>query len=329
MSALGAVVEGLRAVGRRRSLVALLLAVNLLTAALLAIPLVGVLEDSLKNTDAAGNMLYGFDHAWWTAWHTGRTGWTGSFRPDIFGAGFAFKNLELLLRGALPARLFESREDAVNDYPVDPLILGLGAAYLLVQAFLMGGALSALRGPQGAPPLRGLLHGSGFYFGRILRVAALALALDGALFWLNAPLAAWVEDRAREAASETTALVWLFGRHLLLLAGLLLVQLLSSYAKAIVVLEERRSALLALVSAAGFCLRNLRRVFGHAVLVALLGMLLIGAWSLLDGGFETTGYKTQLVSLLLAQGLMFGLIGLRLSLYAGQISLYRALPKGL
>lgn len=329
MSVFGAVLEGLRAVGRRPKLVALLLVVNLLSAALLAVPLVGVLEQGLKNTDAAANMLYGFDHAWWTAWHTGRSGWTVSFRPDIFGAGFAFKNLELLLRGSLPAAQFESLEDAQNDYPVDPLILGLGVAYLLVQAFLQGGALGALRGQQGTTPLRGFLHGSGFYFGRILRIAAFALALDGLVFWFNAPFAVWVEQRARESVSETTALAWLFGRYLLLLLVLLLVHTLSGYAKVIVVLEERRSALLALLSAAAFCLRNLGKAFGHVLAVVLLGVLLVAAWSVLDGAVQITGYKTQLVGLGLSQALVFGLIGLRLSLYAGQIALYRSLPKGL
>src|SRR5262249_17460135 len=80
VSALGAVRDGLLAVRRRLSLLALLLAVNLATASLLALPLVGVLEEGLKNTDASGNMLYGFDYAWWTAWHTGRAGWTTSFQ---------------------------------------------------------------------------------------------------------------------------------------------------------------------------------------------------------------------------------------------------------
>jgi hypothetical protein len=322
-----AVAAGLRAVRRRLSLVALLLAVNLATAALVAVPLVGVLEDSLKNTDASGNMLYGFDYAWWTTWHTGRSGWTASFRPDIFGAGFAFKNLELLLRGSLPAGQFESVEDALNDYPVDGLILGLGVAYLLVQAFLTGGTLAALRGPQGSPPIRGLLHGSAFYYGRILRVAGLALLLDGVVFWLNAPFALWVEGRAREAVSESTALGWLFGRQVLLLLALILVQTLSGYAKVILVLEERRSALLALLSAAGFCWRNLAKALGHVVVVGLLGVALVAVWSVLGGAFETTGYKTQILSLALSQALVFGLIALRLSLYAGQIALYRGSPR--
>jgi hypothetical protein len=123
--------------------------------------------------------------------------------------------------------------------------------------------------------LRGLLHGSGFYFGRILRVSALVLALDGLVFWANAPFALWVEERARESVSETTALAWLFGRHLLLLLALLLVHLLSCYARVIVVLEERRSALLALLSSAGFCLRNLGKAFGHLLVLALLAVLLV------------------------------------------------------
>jgi hypothetical protein len=116
---MGAVIEGLGAVRHRLSLAALLLVVNLITASLLAIPLVGVLEGSLKNTDSAGRMLYGFDHGWWSAWHAGRTGWTAAFQPDLFGAGFAFKNLELLLRGSLPAGLFESLEDPAAT-AVDP-----------------------------------------------------------------------------------------------------------------------------------------------------------------------------------------------------------------
>jgi len=328
LSVLRAVVEGLRAVRRRPSLVALLLAVNLLVAALLAVPLVGVLQKDLANTDAAGGMLYGFDYAWWTVWHTGRAGWTASFGPDILGSGFAFKNLELLLRGSLPAGRFESPEDAKNDFPVDGVVLGLGVLYLLVQAFLSGGVLGALRGGQGSPPPRGLLHGSAFYFGRILRVTGLVLVLDAALFSLNGPFARWAEERARESVSEATALSWLFGRHLLLLLGLLALSTLSSYAKVILVLEERRSALLALVSALGFGLRHLGRVVGHVLAMALLGVLCLAAWSALDSSFETTGYKTQLVSMLLSQALVGSLIGLRVALYAGQIGLYRALPKG-
>jgi hypothetical protein len=113
------------------------------------------------------------------------------------------------------------------------------------------------------------------------------------------------------------------GRHALLLLALLLVNMLSSLAKVLVVLEERSSAILAWLSALGFCAANLVKTAGHYFAVVLLGFVLLLIWSGLDGLVATTGYKTQLVTLLLAQGLVLGRIALRLSIFAGQIALYR------
>ena len=172
--------------------------------------------------------------------------------------------------------------------------------------------------------MRALLHGSGFYFGRLLRVALIGLALAWLCFRLNAPFARFADHMAREAVSETTALAWAFGRHLLLLLALLLVSLLSGYAKVIVVTEERSSALLAWVSAAGFCLRRAPAVFGHYFAVILLGFLAVALWSRLDASFATTGYWTQLPAFVLMQGLRRSRrIALRLGLLAGQTALWR------
>jgi hypothetical protein len=122
-------------------------------------------------------------------------------------------------------------------------------------------------------------------------------------------------------------MAWLLGRHALLLAMLLFVHLVSSYAKVITVLEERASALLAFFSALFFCLRHLLRVAGQLALVGLAGVLLLGLWGALDSAWVTTGYKTQIVTLILAQALMLGRIGLRVGLSASQIALYRAVNR--
>ena len=53
--------------------------------------------------------------------------------------------------------------------------------------------------------------------------------------------------------------------------------------------------------------------------------MLLGLWSVVDSAWVTTGYKTQIVTLLLAQALMFGRIALRVGLQASQIALYRRL----
>jgi len=328
---LHALAEGFRRLARSAGLVPLLLVVNLGSAALLAVPLARTLEKDLEHRDAARQMLHGFDFPWWSQWSDAQQGWTASFAPDVFGAGLAFKNLDLLLRGYLPAGLFVAREPrgagagATGDAGpgVDPVILAAGAAYLVLQTFLAGGVLATLRGSRGSWSVRGLLHGSGFYFGRFLRLVALVLAVDLVVFGLHAPLARWADHRAHEAVSETTALAWLLGRHALLLLVLLWVNMVSGYAKAIIVLEERSSAVLALLSAFSFALARPLRTFGHYVSLAALGAALLALWAVLDGAWETTGYATQLVALLLAQALMASRIALRLALWAGQLALYR------
>jgi hypothetical protein len=322
--------QGFRRLARSLGLVPLLLLVNLASAALLAVPLARTLESDLQHKDAASEMMHGFDFPWWSEWSDTQQGWTASFAPDIFGVGLAFKNVDLLLRGYLPAGLFVSREPeeagdgAREEGPgVDPVILALGAAYLVLQTFLAGGVLATLRGAQGGWTLRGLLHGSGFYFGRFVRLGALVLLVDAVLFGLNAPLARWADHNAREAVSETTAHFWLLGRHAALLLALLWVNMVSGYAKAIVLLEERNSAVLALLSAFAFALARPLRTFGHYLSLASLGVALLLIWGLLDGLWATRGYYTQLVTFVMAQALLAGLIALRLALWAGQIALLR------
>jgi hypothetical protein len=99
--------------------------------------------------------------------------------------------------------------------------------------------------------------------------------------------------------------------------------MLSSYAKVIVAVEERSSAVLAFVSALGFCLRNLRRAAGQYVVVAALAVLLLLVWKALDAGVDTVGYRTQAVTLVLGQAFVLGRIGLRLALLASQVALFR------
>jgi hypothetical protein len=276
-------------------------------------------------------MMHGFDFPWWSQWWDAQHGWTASFAPDIFGVGFAFKNVDLLLRGYLPAGLFVFRERgaadeaARDDAPgVDPVILAAGAAYLVLQTFLAGGILAILRGAEGRWTLRGLLHGSGFYFGRFLRLGVLILLVDFVLVALNAPLARWADHNARESVSETTAHFWLLGRHGLLLLAVLWVNMVSGYAKCIVVLEERKSAALALLSAFAFALGRPLRTFGHYLVLAALGAALLMVWGVFDGLWPTHGYVTQVVTFGMAQALVAARIALRLVLWAGQLTLLRS-----
>jgi hypothetical protein len=318
--------RGLRRAAALWGLVLFLLLVNLAAAAVLAVPLALTLRDDLTHRPAADNMLYGFDYPWWSAWADAHP--RTSFSPEIFGRGFAFKNADLLLGGHLPAGLFAAPEPegtAGDGGGVEATILALGAAYLLVQVFLGGGVVALVRAPQADWTVRGLLHGSGFYFGRLLRLALLVLLVDAALFALYAPLARWADGHALESVSERTAMVWTLGRHLALLLALMAVSMVSGYARTLIVLEERSSAALALLSAAGLCAAHFARTFGHVLLMAALGLAGLAVWTLLDGHWHTTGYKTQTVTLVLLEGLVLLRIFLRVATAGGQVALARRL----
>lgn len=317
MSALRAAFSTLR---RAPSLLLWLWLVNFGSALLLAVPLAVHLERDLRGREAAANMMYGFDYAWWERWSEMAPRWAASLRPEIAGIGFAPRNVEILLRGEVPARLFAGSRSL--ELGLDPVLLALGLVYLLVQAFLTGGLLSAFRARA---PLRAraLLHGSAFYYGRMLRVGLIGLLAAWVVFRLNAPLARFADARALDSVSEATAMAWTLGRHALLLLALLAIHALSSYAKAICVLEERASALLAWLSAAGFCLRHLGAVAGQYAAVAAAGLLTFALWAFADAGWETTGYRSQALTLVLLQAFVVARLALRLGLMGGQLELYR------
>jgi hypothetical protein len=321
--------RGLRRAGALWGLVLFLLAVNVLTAAVLAVPLAATLRDDLKERAAADNMLHGFDYPWWAAWADAHPGTT--FGPDILGSGFAFKNVDLLLRGNLPAGLFVLPDPEHPDErraAVDAGVLALGVAYLVLHVFLSGGVIAALRAPQPEWTVRGLLHASGFYFGRLLRLAVLVLLADALLFALYLPVARWADGHAREAVSERVAVAWMLGRHALLLLALLAVSMVSSYAKVLIVLEERSSAVLALLSAGAFCAARFLRTFGHVLLMAALAVAALAAFRVLDGTWATTGYRTQVVTFVLLEGFVFLRIFLRVATLGGQVTLARRLAGG-
>ncbi|MGE0456297.1 MAG: hypothetical protein AB7O37_20750 [Vicinamibacteria bacterium] len=317
MSALRTAFSTLR---RAPSLVLLLWLGNFGSALLLAVPLALRLERDLRGREAAANMTFGFDYAWWERWSEAAPHWAASLRPEIAGIGFAPRNAEILLRGELPARLFAGGGSL--ELGLDPVLLALGLVYLLLQAFLAGGVLAAFRARAPLRP-RALLHGSAFYFGRMLRIALVGLLAAWVVFRLNAPLARFVDARALDSVSEAAALGWTLGRHALLLVALLAVHAISSCAKAICVLEERASAVLAWLSAAGFCLRNAGAVAAQYAAVGLAAAVTFALWALVDAGWETTGYRSQALSLVLLQAFVVARLALRLGLLGGQLELYR------
>jgi len=319
-----AIAGGLRRVRRSWGLGVLLLGVNLATALILAVPLAVTLAEDFHERPSGPSMMRGFDYPWWSHWSDTRSGWLTTLGPDLLGKGFGLKNLDLLLKGQLPAGLFRVRDaEGKRALALDPLLLGIAAAYMLVQVFLAGGVLSVLRQAQGRWTVRGVLHGAGFYFGRFLRVWALMMAAAAILFAVYGPLARWADGQAREAVSEATAEAWLLGRHVVLLLALVFLHLVGTYARVITVLEERSSAALAVLSALAFALTHLLATVAVAGGMAVLFVLALALWQVFDQAWTAIGYRTQLVTLLAMQALVLARILLRVALAGALMDLYR------
>lgn len=323
-AAAAAIAEGLRRTGRSWGLGVLLLGFNLGTALVLALPLAGTLSRDFHERPAGASMTNGFDFPWWSHWSDTGSGWQKSLGPDLLGPGFAFKNLDLLLGGQLPAGLFALRDaEGTRALRVDPLLLAVAAAYMLAQVFLSGGVLTVLRQAGGSWTVRGVVHGGGFYFGRFLRVWVLMILAMAMLFALYAPLAGWADRQAREAVSETTADAWLFGRHAVLLLAILLLHALGTYARVIIVLEERSSAALAVLSALAFAVTRLPATIVVVCALAILGGLALALWQAFDQAWATTGFRTQIVTFVAMQALVLWCILLRVGLAGALMDLYR------
>jgi len=313
-----ALVDGFRGLLRNPGLIVLVLVLNAAVALVAALPVASLLWQDLSHTGASTRMMYGFDYDWWSRFDHQAKGLAGDLAPDLLGTGFLWRNLDLLLRGAVPAGLFSGFTGT------GAVVLGLAALYWLLQVFLSGGLLALFRAPAGGWTFRGLVHACGFHFARLLRIALLAVAVAALLFAAWRPLGSWSDHLAREAVSERAALFLVFGRAALLLVALLLLHMVSSYAKVILVCEERRSAVLAMAASLGFCARHLGAVLAQYLAVGLLGAALVLLFALLDGWLEVSGWKTQLLALALFEGFLAARIALRLGLLAGQVELEQA-----
>jgi hypothetical protein len=315
---------GLRRVGRAWGLCVFLLAVNFGTALLLAAPLAGMLVTDLDERPAGAAMMRGFDYPWWAAWADAHPGWTSTLGPDLLGPGFALKSIDLLLRGQFPAALFAMPDaDGKRAVLLDPLLLAIAAAYMLVQVFLHGGVLSVLRQTGRGWTIRGMLHGAGFYAGRFLRVWALMMIVLALLFAAYALLARFADGIAREAVSERAGEAWAIGRHVVMLAALLFVHLVGTYARVIIVLEERTSAVLAVLSAFAFALRHLLTTLAVAAGMAVLVILALALWLAFDGAWTTMGYVSQVPTLIAMQALVLARIFARVGLAGALMDVYR------
>jgi len=308
MNSIGAFTEGIRRAGRAPCVLAGVFVLTFVVTLPLGLALRAMIEEHLGSSLAAGTAAAGVDTDWWSEFSSQAQGVGASFTPAIIGFGAVMGNLSTML----------------DNNQQTPAVAAAGAVYVLLWVFLAGGILDRYARNR---PVRAhaFFSACGVFFFRFLRLAVPALLVYWVLYayvhaWLFGSVYPWA---TRDLTVERQAFAV---RVLLYLVfGLLLVacHVVFDYAKIRAVVEDRRSMLVALVSAVRFIRRQPGRVAGLYALNGLAFLLVVACYALVAPGAGGSGWSLW-AGLLITHLYLLARLFLKLLSYASQTALFQS-----
>jgi hypothetical protein len=280
--------------------------ITLLMALPLALALRSMLAAHLGTSLAAETAATGVNFDWWNEFLAQAAGIGQTFVPAILGFAAVMKNLSTIAdAGTLP-----------------PLIASVVTAHILVSVFVLGGVLDRLARNR-ATGSAAFFSACGVFFFRFLRLGVIAALLYWWLFaWLHPMLFERLYTRlTHDLSVERTAFAYRLMLYVVFAALLLGVNLMFDYAKIRMVVEDRRSAIGALVASVRFIARQpgaaaalyLLNTLAFAVVLALYALLVPGA----------AGGTWAWIALLIGQVYIVLRVIVRLIFAASQIALFQ------
>jgi hypothetical protein len=300
--------DGVRRVNGALLVVAGMSIVTLLIALPLAVALRSMLAAQLGSSLVAEGVASGADYQWWQAFLFQASGLGATFQPTIIGVGAVLTNLDALLDKRAPATT----------------IAGATIAWLVIWSFLSGGVIDRLARNR---PTRaaGFFAAAGVNFWRFLRLTMIALLVYLALFqWLHGWIFGYLYENAiRNVSVERTALALRLAGYAIFAAVLAIANMVFDYARIRIVVEDRRSALAAIVAAVRFIRRHGGRVISLYVLNAAAFLAIVLLYALLSPGAPRSG-PMMWITLLLGQSYIVGRHYLKLLFYASETALFQS-----
>jgi hypothetical protein len=233
--------DGVRRVNGAPVLLFGMFAVTLFVALPLSIALSGMIEAQLHDSLVADTLMSGANYDWWQEFLAQATGLGTTFVPSIIGFGAVLDNLNEIL----------------DNLPMATTIAGATGAWLVIWSFLSGGILDRYARRRHTRAY-GFFAACGTHFWRLLRLGLIAWIVYWVMFagvhrWIFEDAYPWL---TRDMTAERSAFaVRLLGY--LIFGGLLLgANIVFDYARVRIVVEDRHSALGALLAGARFVRRQ-------------------------------------------------------------------------
>ncbi len=302
-----AVRNGAARLARARRVVVWLWLANLLFALPLAVAVGASIGNSIGASQVAERLLEGLDLIWHSEYAAVTDGVGGTLQPSQVGVGAFLDNLELWFSGAL--------------FELEPGLVAAGVLYALVWALLLGGVLAYLQSGD-VPTVRGFFGFGGEFFFRFVRLTAVVGVLYYGVFRFSRWLFARLEHLTRDVTAEKSVLLVYLGAAALVLLLLVFLRMISDYAKIAMVIEDRRSALLAALRGARFVAGKPLRTFGLVLLIAGVGAVALYLYSQVAPGVGQATWLAVIGAFLVSQLFLIVRLGLRLTLLGAELDLY-------
>jgi hypothetical protein len=305
MSVLSAFGDGWRRVIRAPAVLAGAWLAMLALAAPLAVYLRHLLEAHLGASLAAEALVGGVNWDWWQEFTHQATGLGTTFTPAVLGAAAVLRNVSHLA-------------DAT---PLYGGLAGFVALWLVVWSFLSGGILDRYA-RQRRTFAAGFFSACGTHFFRFLRLGVVALLAYGVLF---AVVHGWLFERlypalTRELTVERSAFLVRVSLYALFGAALMAVSLLFDYARVRIVVEDRRSAIGALLASGRFIRRQFTGVVVLYLLVTAAVLAVIALYALVAPGATAPAW----LALLVGQLYIVLRLATKLLFYAAQTAFFQS-----
>jgi hypothetical protein len=269
MTARAAFREGIRRVNRAPFVLSGMFAVTLFVALPLSYALRGMIAAHLGTSLIGETAAASGNYDWWTEFSAQASGLGTTFIPSIAGFGAVLDNLSGLL----------------DHTGLAATIVGVTAAWLVLWSFLTGGIIDRFARAR-RTRAHGFFGACGMHFWRLLRLGVAALLVYGFLFryvhgWLFGNLYPWL---IRDLTVERTAFAVRVAEYLFFGALLLACNIVFDYARIRIVVEDRRSAIGALIAGSRFVRRHAGTALQLYALNAAAFLLLIAVYALVAPG---------------------------------------------
>jgi hypothetical protein len=308
MGPLSALSDGLSRAARAPAVLAGTFALTLLVAVPLSIALRGMLVAHLGPSLAADAAARSVNYDWWQEFSAQATGLGTTFVPSLIGFGAVLQNISNL----------------ADNLPLATTIAGVTAAWLVVWCFLSGGIIDRVARNR-ATRARGFFGACGAHFPALIRLGLISLVVYWVAFgWIHPWLFDSIFTRAtRNMTAERDAFLVRLLLYLLFASILIAVNVTFDYSRIRIVVEDRRSALGALIAGSRFVGRETGAVAAVYLLNAALFLLLIAVYAIVTRGVTPAG-RTAWLALVAGEIYILARHYLKLTFYASETAIFQA-----